>query len=259
MGALRSVRAFLATRHGRATEMALGVGGLAAYNLVRARRVADHAVAVANARRIADAERRAGVLIEPRIQRALVRGPISRTVLGAAYIASQVVVLPLALRTAFRGGSRAYPALRTMALLAWGGGVAWYAWRPVAPPRMLPELRIGDSVSEGFLPMDHPLVRLAYNPYAAMPSLHVGMSPVVAWVMWSSTTDPLVRAAALAYPPAVAATVVATGQHFLADIAGGVAVVLPAWALARRITRIPRTTGAPTAGADASTHRRAGA
>jgi len=240
MNAFRGVRGFLSSRHGRVTEIALGVGGLVAYNIVRARHRADHAVAVANARRIADAERRFGVLVEPAVQRALIRGSASRALLGAGYIASQVIALPLALGAAFRGNYPAYPALRTMALMSWAAGVAWYAWRPVAPPRMLPEIQVADSVSEGVLPLDSPLVRFFYNPYAAMPSLHVGMAPVVAWVVWSSTTNRLVRAGALAYPPAVATTVVATGQHFIADIAGGVAVVLPAWIIARRITRAGR-------------------
>lgn len=239
---IRALRHFLSARHGRAVEAGIAVGGLLAYNLVRARHRADHGVAVANARRIARFERDAGLLVEPRVQRLLVRGPASRSVLGAAYIATQVVALPWALRTAFNRGLPAYPALRTMALISWAAGVAWYARRPVAPPRMLPELGVDDSVSRGFIPMDSPLLRHLYNPYAAMPSLHVGMSPVVAWTMWASTTNPAVRAAAVAYPPAVAATVVATGQHFIADIAGGIAVVLPAWAIARRITGAGRTT-----------------
>ncbi|MEO2139516.1 MAG: phosphatase PAP2 family protein [Thermoleophilia bacterium] len=246
MVVLRHLRRFLGRRHGRAAEVAMGVGGLVAYNLVRARHLADRDVAIANARRIVAAERRAGVLLEPAIQRALVRGRLSRTLLGAAYIVSQVVALPIALRTAHTRRYPAYPALRTMALLSWAAGVAWYARRPVAPPRMLPELGIADSVSEGFLPMDNRLVRSLYNPYAAMPSLHVGMAPVVAWTIWASTTNPAVRIAAVSYPPIVAATVVATGQHFLADIAGGIAVVLPAWAIARRITRAGRTNGGTT-------------
>lgn len=53
----------------------------------------------------------------------------------------------------------------------------------------------------------------------------------------SCTTTPVVCAGALAYSPAVAATVVATGRHFIADIAGGTAVVLPARIVARCITR----------------------
>lgn len=241
MRVLRAVRRFLSTRHGRLPEVAMAVGGLAAYNLVRSRHLADRDVAIANARRIARAERRAGLLVEPAVQRMLVRGPVSRTLLGAAYVTSQVVGLPLALRTAFHRGYPAYPAVRTMALISWVAGVAWYSLQPVAPPRMLPEAGVSDSVSEGFIPMDSALVRAFYNPHAAMPSLHVGMAPVVAWAMWSSSTSPVVRAAAVAYPPAVAATVVATGQHFIADIAGGIAVVLPAWAIARRITRAGRT------------------
>ena len=241
MRVLGAARRFLSTRHGRAAEVAMAVGGLAAYNLVRARHLADREIAIANARRIAHAERRAGVMVEPAVQRLLVRGPVSRSVLGAAYIASQVVGLPLALRTAFHRGYAAYPALRTMALISWATGVAWYSLQPVAPPRMLPESGVSDTVSEGFIPMDSRFVRAFYNPYAAMPSLHVGMAPVVAWAVWSSSTNPAVRAAAVAYPPAVAATVVATGQHFIADIVGGIAVVLPAWAIARRITRARRT------------------
>lgn len=221
----------------------MGVGGLAAYNIVRARHLADRDVALANARGIMRAEQRMGLLVEPAMQRLLIRGPASRTVLGAAYVVSQVVALPLALRIAYNRRYPAYPALRTMALISWAAGVAWYARRPVAPPRMLPEMQVSDTVSEGFLPMDSPFIRAFYNPYAAMPSLHVGMAPVVSWTIWASATHPLVRAGAVAYPPAVAATVVATGQHFIADIAGGIAVVLPAWAIARRITRSGRTTG----------------
>ena len=246
MGLLRAARRLLSTRHGRGAELAMAVGGLAAYHLVRARHLADRELAIANARRIADAERRAGLLVEPDVQRLMVRGPVTRTLLAAAYVTSQVVALPLALRTAFHRGYPAYPALRTMALISWAAGVAWYARRPVAPPRMLREMAVSDTVSEGFLPMDSRFIRAFYNPYAAMPSLHVGMAPVVSWTIWASATHPLVRAGAVAYPPAVAATVVATGQHFIADIAGGIAVVLPAWAIARRITRAGRTTGGTT-------------
>lgn len=244
---MRALRRFLSARHGRVVEAGVAVGGLIAYNVVRARHRADRGVAVRNARRIVEWERRHGLLVEARVQRMLVRGPASRTVLGAAYLATQAVALPLALRVAFTRGYPAYPALRTMALMSWAGGVAWYAYRPVAPPRMLPELHVADTVSEGVVQMEGPLLRHLYNPYAAMPSLHVGMSPVVAWTLWASTTNPIVRMAAVAYPPAVAATVVATGQHFVADIAGGIAVILPAWAIARRITRAGRATTPTTA------------
>ncbi len=48
-----ALRRFLSARHGRVVEAGVAVGGLAAYNLVRARHRADRAVALANARRIA--------------------------------------------------------------------------------------------------------------------------------------------------------------------------------------------------------------
>ncbi len=67
-----------------------------------------------------------------------------------------------------------------------------------------------------------------------------GLGTPGAWADRSSSTSPAVRAAAVSYPPAGAATVVATGQQSIADILGGIAVVLPAWAIARRITRAGR-------------------
>ena len=61
-----------------------------------------------------------------------------------------------------------------------------------------------------------------------MPSLHVGMAPVVAWALIRLTPWLWTKALGVAYPLLVAVSIVVTGNHFVLDIAGGLAVVLPA-------------------------------
>ncbi len=112
--------------------------------------------------------------------------------------------------------------------------------QPVAPPRLLAS-GFTDTVSaQTFVDLDSPLVRAFYNPVAAMPSLHVGMAPVVAWALWALTPWAWSRALGLAYPVLVAVSIVVTGNHYVLDILGGLVVVLPAAAIASLLVREPR-------------------
>ena len=111
----------------------------------------------------------------------------------------------------------------------------WYALQPTAPPRLAGAA--ADTVTQQtFFDLQHPFIQAFYNPVAAMPSLHVGLAPVVAWALWRLTTHWPTRALGLAYPLLVATSIVVTGNHYLLDIAGGLVVVLPAAALARYLT-----------------------
>jgi membrane-associated phospholipid phosphatase len=97
-----------------------------------------------------------------------------------------------------------------------------------------------DTVSaQTFVDLDSPLIRAFYNPVAAMPSLHVGLAPVVAWALWRLTRSPWTRALGLLYPLLVATAIVVTGNHYILDIAGGLAVVIPAAVVARVLTGSP--------------------
>ena len=73
-----------------------------------------------------------------------------------------------------------------------------------------------------------------------MPSLHVGMAPVVAWALIKLTPWVWSKALGVAYPLLVATSIVVTGNHFILDIAGGLAVVLPAAAISAWLVREPR-------------------
>jgi membrane-associated phospholipid phosphatase len=206
-----------------------------------------------------DLERSLGIYVEPDLQGFFVDHSLGMPFWNVFYVASQVIVLPLTLFLVYRHARGSYAFVRNMALLSWTAGVVWYALQPVAPPRLL-ESGFTDTVSsQTFFELDSEFVRAFYNPVAAMPSLHMGMAPVVAWALIALTPWWWTKALGVAYPILVAVSIVVTGNHFLLDIAGGLAVVLPAAAISAWLVRAPRTEPGRVATAARSLHGRAAA
>ena len=84
-----------------------------------------------------------------------------------------------------------------------------------------PEALRGDR-AERSLTFDRGVAVL--NPVAAMPSLHAGLSMLVA--LWFTRNSPTwVRAVAMLYPLSMAATLVYFGEHYVVDCLAGWAVV----------------------------------
>ncbi|MGD9571218.1 MAG: phosphatase PAP2 family protein [Thermoleophilia bacterium] len=225
-------------------EAAVMLGAYGVYVMVRGVWGGTIPEGTANAVTIIDLEKDLGIWVEPAWQQFFAENNLGLPAWSAFYILSQVIVLPLTLFLVFRYRRDAYAFLRDMALLSWTAGVVWYALQPVAPPRLV-ESGLTDTVSaQTPIALDSDLVRLLYNPVAAMPSLHVGMAPVVAWALWKLTPWAWSRALGLLYPVIVGVSVVVTGNHYLLDIVGGILVVLPAAALAWWLTRAPEGTPA---------------
>src|SRR2546426_469084 len=82
------------------------------------------------------------------------------------------------------------------------GLVAGDAVFPTAPPR-LSDLGVLDTVSGGHVDLNKGLVSSLYNPYAAVPSMHVGYALIVGASLARYAPHPLTRLAGLAYPPFV--------------------------------------------------------
>lgn len=216
-------------------ELAIALGAYGLYSLVRGLFGGSLIEARENAAGLIDLEQRLGIFVERDIQRFFVDHHLGMAFWNLFYPASQVVVLPLTLFLVYRYRRSAYPFIRNLAILSWCGGLVWYALQPMAPPR-LAGVATDTVTNQTFVDLQHPLLQAFYNPVAAMPSLHVGMAPVVAWALWRLTPYRSTRILGLAYPLLVATAIVVTGNHYLLDIAGGLAVVLPAAALARFLT-----------------------
>ncbi|MET8999877.1 phosphatase PAP2 family protein [Amycolatopsis sp. NPDC004169] len=82
--------------------------------------------------------------------------------------------------------------------------------------------------------------------HTAMPSMHVGWSLWCAYAVWTAlrATHPRLALLAWAFPLLMAADVLATGNHYVLDVAGSVAllaVAVAAATLSERVTALRRT------------------
>jgi hypothetical protein len=108
-------------------------------------------------------------------------------------------------------------------VLASGLALVGYLAYPTAPPR-LSGIGITDTVSGGHIDLNSGLVSSLYNPYAAVPSMHIGYALIVAASLLRHARHPLVRTLGALYPLFVLLVVVATGNHFFFDAAAGALV-----------------------------------
>jgi len=234
-----SVRAALISVGSGWREAAIALGAYGVYSLVRGIWGGTLAEGRENAAALVDLEQRLGIHIEGSMQAYFVDHGLGMPFWNLFYVGSQVIVLPLTLFLVYRYRRDAYAFLRNMAILSWAAGLVWYALQPVAPPRLL-ESGFTDTVSDHtFVDLNSGFIEAFYNPVAAMPSLHVGMAPVVAWALWKLTPYWWSRALGLLYPVLVVVAIVVTGNHYVLDIVGGLAVVLPAAAIAAALSHPP--------------------
>lgn len=198
------------------------------YLAVRGLSIASPDEALANARGVVHVERALGLFHEEGLQAAFgaVDGALSvYYLLGFAPLLVGVLVwLAISHRPLYR-------ELRSMLLLSISLAVVVHVALPVAPPRLVPGLGIADTVG---LDHDHgSLAGIPFNPYAAMPSMHVGWSLLAGLVALKASRSPLLRGFFAVHPALMAIAVTATGNHYFLDSVAGVLVALVAIGLVR--------------------------
>jgi hypothetical protein len=195
------------------------------YRLVRG--MADDpgvtAAAFDNARTLIDIERTLHVFVEPGIQAWTQSWMPLNDAASWLYINAQTSVTVGSLAFLYLFHNKSFYFVRNMFMVAMGLALVGYTVYPTAPPRFLPEWGFTDSVSN-FVGVTHESsVNALFNPYAAVPSMHVCFA-----LMIGVPLARLVRTRALrwfwtVYPALVVFVIVATGNHFLADAALGAA------------------------------------
>lgn len=111
--------------------------------------------------------------------------------------------------------------------------VAGYLLLPTAPPRLVPGLGFGDTLTQLWGSEGASLAHTVQSPYAAMPSGHVAFAVIVAAGLWILSGRRSVRAAALAYPVLVTLVVMATANHLWIDAVAGLLTAAAAFAAVR--------------------------
>jgi hypothetical protein len=199
-----------------------------------------------HARDLVSAERSLGLLIEPSVQHWAVSAgwPAEVARWGYANLHFKGSCLMLAiLYFRYRGS---FGFVRNAVFAAMVISVIGYALFPTAPPRFLPELGLDPSAQ---VTGNNPLLSNPgdplFNPFAAVPSMHVGLSVILAWSLAMLVRTPVIRGLLFAYPLLMTFVVVASGNHFWLDavfglvtaaLATGVALLLgrlnPDWSFA---------------------------
>jgi membrane-associated phospholipid phosphatase len=207
------------------------------YLAVRGSTIGDATTAAANAESLIGVERRLSLFHEPSLQSAL---SFASEFFSAYYMVGfgpllAAVLLWLGLRDRAR-----YRELRTLLFASLALAVVLYIAFPTAPPRLVPGLGIADTV--GLSSHDTgSFAGIRFNPYAAMPSMHVGWSLLVGVIGFRAARRPLLRAFFALHPALMAVTVSATGNHYFVDSAAGALIaLLTLWLLTsmRRLTPV---------------------
>lgn len=102
---------------------------------------------------------------------------------------------------------------------------------PLAPPRMLGGFTDVVASTHAFGSWHTGALASHANQLAAMPSLHMAWAAWCALALWRISRRSWVRAVALLYPCMTALAVLATGNHFLLDVLGGLVAIAVAVAI----------------------------
>lgn len=176
------------------------------------------ATAFDNARALIDVERALNIFVEPSVQ-ALVAG--ERWLFDAAswvYINAQTTVTLACLTWIYLFRNASFYFVRNMFLAAFMVALVGYVAYPTAPPRFFPEWGFFDAV-EAFtkVPQDSVTIDALFNPYAAVPSMHVGFALMIGWPLALLARRRAVRVLWATYPLLVTFVIVVTANHFIAD------------------------------------------
>jgi hypothetical protein len=213
-------------------ELGLWAGLYGAYLALRNVAIGSADEAFSNARAVVDVERAMGIFQEVAVQDALAVALGLERFFDVYYMVGFGPLIFATLVWLVLRHRDSYRELRTMLLLSIAIASLSYVLLPTAPPRLVSGLGIADTV--GLAGHDTgSFAGIKFNPYAAMPSMHVGWSLLVGLIGFRVARRPALRAFFAAHPIVMALTVTATGNHYFLDSIVGIAVALTALALVR--------------------------
>lgn len=212
-----------------------------AYRFVRGLVQGDGLAAFQHARDLISIERTLHLFIEPSVQAWASSSRFVMDVSSWLYVNAQTTVTVGALVYLYLRHNRSFYFVRNMLVIAMAIALVGYIVFPTAPPRFLPEWGFSDSVAN-FTGVHNSHVSGAmsalFNPYAAVPSMHVAFALMIGWPLALLVRPKPLRVLWLVYPFLMAFVIIATANHFILDaILGALTAAVSAWG-ARRLARI---------------------
>jgi PAP2 superfamily len=193
----------------------------------------------AHARDLVDAERSLGLLIEPSVQHWAVGAGWPSEVARWGYANLHFKGSCLMLAILYFRFRPSFGFVRNAVFAAMAISVIGYALFPAAPPRFLPELGLDPSSAvTGNNPQLSSPGDPLFNPFAAVPSMHVGLSVILACSLGMLVRPVALRLALFAYPLLMTYVVIASGNHFWLDAVFGLVTAALAVGTATLLARL---------------------
>jgi membrane-associated phospholipid phosphatase len=206
------------------------------YETVRGIAESNQAVPFQNARSIVTTEKTLHIFVEQSVQTWAMGHRFIIDFANFMYVNSHFVITTSALVWLYLRHNHRFYFVRNMFVVAMGLALIGYLLVPTAPPRFFPELGFVDTLSYYVnVKHDSGLVTLFFNPYAAVPSMHVAFSLLIAVPALLIVRRTLFKALWALYPLVVTFVVVVTGNHWLMDAIAGATVATASAIVASRV------------------------
>ena len=211
-------------------QLALFAGAYYVYRIVRGLVDGQAALAFENARTLVDIERTMGLFFEPGLQAWAAGQEWIVTGANWMYVNSHFVITTTFLIWLYIFRNESYYFVRNMFMIAMGLALVGYMAYPTAPPRYMPEWGFNDTVSAFVGPQAEASANVLYNPFAAVPSMHVAFALMVGIPAMRIAKHRWAKILWGIYPAVVTFVVVVTANHFWLDAALGALVAgISAW------------------------------
>lgn len=199
------------------------------YETVRGIAESNEAVPFQNARTLISTEKTLHLFFEQSVQSWAMDHRWLIDFANFTYVNSHFVITTSVLVWLYLRHNDRFYFVRNMFVVAMGLALVGYVLLPTAPPRFFPELGFIDTLAY-YVDVKHDsgLVTLFVNPYAAVPSMHVAFSMLIAGPVMLLVKRKAFKALWALYPLVVIFVVVVTGNHWVMDALAGAAVAATA-------------------------------
>ena len=206
------------------------------YETVRGVAESNQAVPFQNARSLVSTEKTLHIFVEQSVQTWAMGHRFIIDFANFMYVNSHFVITTSALVWLYLRHNDRFYFVRNMFVVAMGFALIGYLLVPTAPPRFFPELGFVDTLAYYVnVKHDSGLVTLFFNPYAAVPSMHVAFSLLISVPALLIVRRKIFKALWAVYPLVVTFVVVVTGNHWLMDAIAGAAVAAAAAIVSARV------------------------
>ena len=206
------------------------------YETVRGISESNPAVAFSNARAIVDFEQSTGLFFEQGLQAWAMGQRVLIDMANFMYVNSHFVMTTGALVWLYLRHNDRFYFVRNMFMIAMGLALLGYVLMPTAPPRFFPELGFVDTIAYYVnVKHDSGLVALFFNPYAAVPSMHVAFALMISIPALLVVRSRVAKVLWAAYPLVVTFVVIVTGNHWFMDAVAGAFVAGAAALVAKHV------------------------